>query len=319
MELDFSYLFLKHGDGARYIFETACDKAFRKEFEHAFNVECNPGDDGIDIFVGDFSATIDVYQCKYFIERLGDSQRKQIGESFDTAINSSNYVLKRWFLCVPIGLTIEEHKWWSKWKNKNEKKHNIEIGLYDSRILLDLIQKHKIDEDVFDLEQLKLLRQIHEYLVNKNESLKEVLSPPIDVDYSESVFIAKLQSANVVDHIKLFEKQFFNAEILDKQIYSKGVQKEIIELESLKANIHDLWLTQFSKYNNTNDGNSLVGEVFERIEDQNDTNLKTEIPVSVIEKKGILHQYAEECELGWVKNYKARLVEYLKQKENGRK
>lgn len=318
MELDFKYILLKHGDGARYIFENACDKSFKKEFEKSFSVKCNPGDEGIDIFVGDFDKPLIVYQCKFFPESIGDSQKKQIRDSFKKAIESKEYELKEWNLCIPKVLDIEEHKWWATWKSKTTKTHKIEIHLLDSTALLGLLKKHKIDEEVFDLEDKRQLREIHEYLIQREESIKEVLSKPVNIDYTNSVFISKLKSAKINEHHQNYERQFFNAEILEKTINSKGISKNITELSSLKLNIHDLWLTQYTKNAEDNDGNKLLGTVNERIENLNDSTLKSTLNVSVVEKKGMLHQFADSCEIGWVKNYKEKLVLYEKN-ENGNK
>ena len=266
MELDFKYLFLKHNDGARYIFEKACEKALKKEYEDSFSVECNPGDEGIDVFVGDFTEPIIVYQCKFFIDTIDTSQRNQIRESFKKSLESQEYKLKEWNLCVPKALNIDEHKWWANWRKKNIQKYKIKIGLKDSAYLLGLMKKHGIDEDVFDLEDSKKINEIYEYLVERDKTVKEVLSKPVEIDYSDSTFISKLKSANINEHLKSYETQFFNAEILDKTIKSKGIEKNEKELESLKVNIHDLWLTQYTKLAEHDDGNKLIGVVNERIE-----------------------------------------------------
>ena len=59
----------------------------------------------------------------------------------------------------------------------------------------------------------------------------------------------------------------------------------------------------------------MIGSVNERIEDLNESVLKTSIDASILEKKGILHQYANNCEIGWIKDYKARIVSYIKEKD----
>ncbi len=318
MELDFKYLFLKHNDGARYIFEKACEKTFKKEFEDSYSVECNPGDEGIDVFVGDFTEPIVVYQCKFFLDSIGESQRNQIRESFKKSVESKEYKLKEWYLCVPKALGIEEHKWWANWKKKNVQKYNIKIGLKDSTELLSLMRKHKIDEEVFELEDKKKINEIHNFLIEREKSIKEIFSKPPEIDYTDSPFILKLRSAKINEHIKNYETQFFNAEILEKTVKSKGVKKYEKELESLKINIHDLWLTQYTKLAEKEDGNKLIGSVNERIEDLHNSALKTSLEISVLEKKGILHQFADNCELGWVKNYKESLANYLKERnQNG--
>jgi hypothetical protein len=315
MELDFKYLLLKHKEGARYIFESACDKTFKKEFGNSFAVECNPGDEGIDVFVGNFDEPLIVYQCKFFVESIGDSQKKQIRDSFNTAFKSTEYELKEWNLCIPKALDIDEHKWWATWKKKTTKKTGIEIDLLDSTALLGLLRKHKVDEEVFDLEDRGMIKEIHQHLIEREKTIKEVLSKPPELDYSHSVFISKLNSANITEHHNSYERQFFNAEILEKSILSKGVERDVTELSSLKLNVHDLWLTQYTKHAEEADGNKLLGNINERVEDLNESALKTSLNISVVEKKGLLHQYADSCQVGWVKDYKGKLVVYQKEKD----
>lgn len=314
MARDFDYLLKKHGrEGSRQVFEDACAKAFSKEFEDAFPIECNPGDEGIDVFVGDFSEKIDVYQCKCFFYEIGDSQVSQINSSFKKATESKEYKLKKWVLCVPKSLTIQEAKWWSKWKKRKEEKFKIKVDLMDSVKLLNLITKHNLHLEIFDEEELILLNQILDELTTKKQRLKEIFEVPVEMDFSDKLFTLKLKSANINEHLDVFNKQFFNAEILTKEVESRNIQNELKELKSLRSVLNEVWLTQYMLYDDEFDGNRLLAIVNKRIEDLNDKDiLKTKLDVSSSEKKGIMHQLADECTVGWVKNYKDRLKEFLK-------
>ncbi len=318
MPRDFSYLLHKHGkEGARQVFEDVCADVFKKEHENSFQIKCDPGDDGIDVFVGDFSDPIDVYQCKCFFDEIGTSQINQIKKSFKKAIESKNYKLKSWTLCVPKTLTIDEMKWWSKWKKEKENLHRIEVELMDSTSLLLLITKHDLHLDIFDEEVLEKLDEILDEIRDRKQVLKEILDTPEDIDFSERVFSLKLKSAGIDDHEDIYNKQFFNAEILKNEIRSKGIDRELKELKSLEASLHELWLTQFLKYKSNADGNELLGTVFEKIEEYHEASLlNTTIDVSPTEKKGILHQLADECKVGWVKDYKQKIKEF-KSREDG--
>ncbi|WP_336129415.1 ABC-three component system protein [Mesoflavibacter sp. CH_XMU1422-2] len=314
MARDFDYLLKKHGrEGSRQVFEDACAKAFSKEFEDAFPIECNPGDEGIDVFVGDFSEKIDVYQCKCFFYEIGDSQVSQINSSFKKATESKEYKLKKWVLCVPKSLTIQEAKWWSKWKKRKEEKFKIKVDLMDSVKLLNLITKHNLHLEIFDEEELILLNQILDELTTKKQRLKEIFEVPVEMDFSDKLFTLKLKSANINEHLDVFNKQFFNAEILTKEVESRNIQNELKELKSLRSVLNEVWLTQYMLYDDEFDGNRLLAIVNKRIEDLNDKDiLKTKLDISSSEKKGIMHQLADECTVGWVKNYKERLKEFLK-------
>ena len=141
-----------HGDaGAREIFEKICTQLMQAHYgEDAHSIRLNPGDDGIDILVGDFSHPIENYQCKYFPDGLGDSQKAQIRKSFATSINAVDYKMKKWVLCVPCCLSANEFKWWSEWKSEKQKIHNIEISLFDGQYLISGLKTYGIYNNAFD-------------------------------------------------------------------------------------------------------------------------------------------------------------------------
>lgn len=316
MARDFDYLLKKHGkEGSRSIFEDACAKAFSAKYKNAFPIECNPGDEGIDVYIGDFSNPIEVYQCKCFFYEIADTQRTQIRASFKKAIESKFYKMKKWCLCVPKSLTIDETNWWTTWSNSIAAKHKIEIELFDETKLLRLIKETNIHLEIFDEEELNLLTEILAILETKEQRLKEIFSVPEEIDYNERIFSLKLKSANVDENLDVYNKQFFNAEILTKEVQSKGIEDEIKELTSLKNTIQELWLTQYLMYDDETDGNKLLGMVNMRIEDQNNLILKTVLSVGSSEKKGILHQLADECTVGWVKKYKERLKDFIEKND----
>ena len=314
MPRDFDYLLKKPGkEGARQVFEDACADVLKLEFDNAFPIECNPGDEGIDVFVGDFTAQIDVYQCKCFFDKIEVSQKSQIQKSFKKVISTKSYKAKEWILCIPKSLTISETVWWTKWKNKNEIQYKIKISLWDSTKLLLLIKKHNYHLELFDELEIQKLDIIIDELNSKKEGIKEILDTPEEINFTDKLFSFKLRSANINENTDVYNKQFFNAEIVSNEIKSKGIEKEVKELKSLKDTIQELWLTQYLKYTDTTDGNLLLGLVYERIENLDSTKtLSTQIEVSSSEKKGILHQLADECTVGWVRNYKEKLIEYKK-------
>ena len=123
MERDFRYLRDKYGDaGAREIFEKICSELLYSCFgEDTHNIRVSQGDGGIDILVGDFTKPIENYQCKFFLDGIGDSQKQQIRESFESALESEEYKMKKWILCVPCCLSAKEFKWWSTWSAQKKK------------------------------------------------------------------------------------------------------------------------------------------------------------------------------------------------------
>ncbi|WP_394548563.1 trypsin-like serine peptidase [Priestia aryabhattai] len=144
----------------------------------------------------------------------------------------------------------------------------------------------------------------------KDFDMNEIYEIGEESDFLNSTFIAKLESAEIYDHEDC-QQEFFNAEIAKSSIESRGITTEIKDLGMLKEIVKSIWKTQHRPYKDEKDGNELLTKVYERVEDLNGTTLKISLDISLIAKKGILHQLSDECKVGWVKNYKKRLKEYL--------
>ncbi|WP_340030829.1 trypsin-like serine protease [Paenibacillus sp. FSL K6-1122] len=141
-------------------------------------------------------------------------------------------------------------------------------------------------------------------------SLNEIHQLDESMDFSESLFIMKLESAEIYDHEDC-QQEFFNAEIAKSSVEGRGLSTEIKEFSMLKENIKSVWKTQHRSYKEENDGNDLLTKVYERVEDLNNTTLNSNLDIPLIIKKGILHQLSDECKVGWVKDYKLRLENFL--------
>ena len=321
LERDFRYLRDQHGDaGAREIFEKICSQLFTALFgTDAHNIKVSQGDEGIDILVGDFSAPSDVYQCKYFIDGIGDSQKKQIRDSFNRAINSTVFKMKSWGLCLPCELTAKEFQWWSEWKNRMTKLHNVSIILLEGGYLIAQLKKQDIYTTAFDDDIRTKLDMIQNYLISeKQKQLDEivVLLNEMDTDqYEGMIFVRKLENANISE-IDGCKRDFFNAELAEQAVKSQGDDEKIKLMGNLKGKTHSIWETQYRRYKNDTDGNDLLTRVYQRIEEMDSTTLDTPlVQFSMLAKKGVLHQWAEDCTIGWISDYITKLEQYLSEME----
>lgn len=322
MERDFRYLRDTHGDaGARDVFERICTQLLHAWFgEETHNIRANPGDDGIDILIGDFANPIENFQCKFFLDGIGKSQKQQIRDSFKRACKATDYTMKRWVLCVPCVFDANEFKWWSEWRNQKERIHGIDISLFDGGYLISQLKKFNIYHTEFDDDTRNKLDQILSHIDTEKQRIMEeiiiLLNKVESCDYDDMLFVKKLENANIsmIDGCK---RDFFNAEFAEHTIMSKGDPERIRLLHNLKTKIYGFWETQFRRYQNDTDGNELLTRTYERIEDADTTTLSCSLlpEVSLLVKKGILHQWAEECSIGWLKNYQSKLEEYLMQGE----
>ena len=315
MERGFKYLIDIHGDqGARDIFEKICIQIFQREFgSEAKAIRLSQGDGGIDILVGNLPNSKVIYQCKFFPDKLGASQKQQINDSFDTVMN--NYKPEKWCLCLPLILNKEEIFWWSKWKVDHENP-NLEIELCDGSYLITKLKEYEMYSQIFDDDIRNNLQKILEQMSeHKNSIANEIIYGYDDVenvvpDYQDYIFVKMLESAKIIDTDACII-DFYNAEIAMRSAISKDSVEGIRVYENLKAKIHSLWRTQYRIECDTSDGNNLLGKVYQRIEDTDNSLLKSGSEYSLLAKNGILHQLADEKKLGWIENYIVKLSEYM--------
>ena len=125
---DWSYLKDRYGiETARTKFQKICETLFRKmnNGENVQSIKCYPGDEGIDIYIGEIGLEpIIVIQCKYFHENINESQKNQIRKSFKKAVESKEFEMREWILCLPTELGLKENKWWCDWKSKQSFKNH---------------------------------------------------------------------------------------------------------------------------------------------------------------------------------------------------
>lgn len=97
-------------------FSSLCNLLLLRLFPDAKPVDGRGGDEGIDTFVGEFNGICKIFQHKYFVDRIGRSQRQQIERSIDTAL--SKHQVEEWILMVPIDLNPAEIRWFQTLKSK---------------------------------------------------------------------------------------------------------------------------------------------------------------------------------------------------------
>ncbi|MGE6575790.1 ABC-three component system protein [Paenibacillus xylanexedens] len=150
--------------------------------------------------------------------------------------------------------------------------------------------------------------QVHEYVDPYLHSLNEN-------QYKDFIFVEKLEAASIFEH-DLCQTEFYHAEILSESVNSKEVKSEMQELSRLKSDVRSFWYSKYLGYKDEDNGGALLSSVYDQIEKCAETTLASKIiQTSLYAKKGLLHQWADNCKIGWVKNYERNLIKYREEKE----
>jgi hypothetical protein len=128
------------------------------------------------------------------------------------------------------------------------------------------------------------------------------------IAYDNSVFIKKLLFAGITETMAA-RHQFFNAEIMYREIHDKGDTDEIKELDNLSQKIWAIWWPRFRKAMDSNDPvtetKKVCYDMHLAIEQLDKGALDSPlILASIVHKLGVMHQLSDGCKIGWSPNFK---------------
>ncbi|HYH98771.1 hypothetical protein [Hyalangium sp.] len=290
-------------DGARVVFAHLVNRCVASIHPLARQVRPDPGDEGIDTFVGEFKGELRVWQAKYFCEGVGDSQQKQIRQSWKKCSESPHFTnLVQWTLCIPTALSIKEEEWWQKWRKQQSVKAKCQIDLWS------------VDDFVAFSSNPKLAVLFEKALRRTSDrgSLEQLLASLIPPEparklpshnhYQDAIFVRKLEAAGVQQHFSA-RTAFYNFEILRGKVSHGGNPEEIAALEDLEVRLHALWEHAFNERAPDHLGPPFVSEVHKRVNEQDQSNLKTSLNASPVHKWGGVHYWADQCRAGWTNDF----------------
>jgi len=309
LHIDFKILISHSGseEGARILFQRLISSLVHLQYKDAREIRPAPGDWGIDILVGKLTVKSFIWQAKYFLDGLGDSQKDQIRKSFNqlmTKAKENNFVVDVWTLCIPCSLSPEENQWWENWKSKNQKTHSVKIELWDELAIRTLLESP--DAQYIAMGYFGMNPTMVQYFLQamRDEPERNIQTLPEPGLYEESPFVKKLQACGI-HQIHSAKTQFFNAELLIQEITDKGDPNEVTSVTSLREKLRSIWETRFNQACASGEQGFLYlySQVMSTIEIQDKTSLKSDIKASFVHKQGMIHQLANKCELGWTKNF----------------
>ncbi|WP_159400334.1 serine/threonine protein kinase [Streptomyces sp. XY431] len=301
--INFEFLKIRTGStaGGRDLFEKMIQDVVDVKFPGSSTLEANPGDWGIDAYVGTLvEGEADVWQSKYFIDGFGDTQKAQVRDAYDQAkkcADREKYKLASWTLCIPVDFDGPTEKWWLTWKKKKEKDDGVTIVLWNAMRLRRLLQS----EDA---------REVREYYFTTKVTVAPPTSrPTVTLDdfgkYDGALFVRQMHEAGMLECDEAKE-EFFNAEILSHEISDKGMTEEIQALAEARQRLGSLWAQRFNTATQAGDDRRLIGlyvEVMDAIRDYH-PNLPAEIRCGLVHAFGIMHQRVNDGRAGWVRDYR---------------
>lgn len=268
------------------------------DFPQVQNLRPLPGDWGIDGMVGELDDVVSVWQAKYFIDRFDKSQKAQITRSLTRLLKKADdegYRVTAWTLCVPVDLEPAAMKWWSALARRMKRDHGLLCELWSATQLKRRLLRHSSEG----------VRRYFFPTVDDKPEPREISELPDANSYEDSLFVAQLQAANVsqIDSAKV---EFYNAEILVRDVSAKKDDAEISQLTTVRATVHSLWAHRYDDSCACHDGDllpGLHGNTMAAIENDYNSGPPKRLRSRSVHHFGIAHQLCDAGKLGWVRNY----------------
>jgi hypothetical protein len=292
-------------EGARPLFQKLILHLVKLKHRNARDIRPAPGDWGIDVLLGELtSGPCLVWQVKYFPDGIGKVQKREIGESFEQLVEKSkseNFKVNIWYLCVPCALSAPETKWWERWQKEQTKFSGIQVELMCNSDIEGLLMSP-------EASGIRTQFRLGDDEFAAIERPIEEVPPEKFSEYENSLFIQKLNLAGIEEN-NAARKQFFNAEIIKKEINGRGDLEEIRQLQDLYARIQTMWEARFlgamSSIDKVNETRKIYPDMLLTIERMDKVQLSSpKLQASFLHKQGFMQQLADACTIGWSPDFR---------------
>jgi len=297
--------------GAREDFEQMIRELVAVWYTGARLIAANPGDWGIDVVVGDLAGQVVVWQAKYFMPVVTVAHQDQIRDSFSSVMKAATkhgHRVRKWILCVPASMDAPMDKWWTTWKKKSETEFDVKIELWHEGEL----RQRLISPDASNVRR-------HYYdpyrapVVPKPDRPEVVqVGPEKATALETALFVRQLRVAGH-QQVSSAKLEFFNAELLAREVVDKDVSAEVAALVEADATVHGIWETTFNEVAELDPAApklpGLHAAVMRQIRSMGDS-WPVELRSTPVRRCGMMHRIVEDARAGWVPHWEDVVVEH---------
>ncbi len=289
-------------EGGRDDFEDMITDLVGVTHEGVRSVQANPGDWGIDAYVGELDGTIVAWQAKYFIDGVGESQKAEIRDSFASIMKNSveqGFTVEQWVLCIPVQMDGPTQKWWTTWSRKKQRETTVAVEVWPEERLRRLLQSPEA------------ATVCHHYYSTTDPG--RTPRKPLSVQrlddaglYDDALFVLQLQEAGYSE-IAHQKEQFFNAELMVRDINDKGVLEEIDALQEADALVGGVWEERYAAACVRSQDErlpELLADVMDGVRAACGT-LPNVLPARPIHVQGLMHRVVDFGRAGWVRGWRS--------------
>jgi hypothetical protein len=289
--------------GAREDFEQMLAMLVAAIHPGARLIAANPGDWGIDVLVGELSGLVVIWQAKYFWPVVTKTRQAQIRDSFDSAVAAARrngYQVRQWVLCVPSSMDASTAKWWDSWRARKQRETGVVIDVWHETTLRTLLVK----PDAADVR-----RHFYDpYLAGPVPGQRvavRVMAEEAAVRLTDALFVRQLRAAGHTE-VEAAKREFFNADLLAREVIDKGVPAELLALAEADAVVHGIWEAGFNAACQRSPADPRLPGLHAGV--MREIRESAAFPVALragpVHRCGLMHRVVEDRRAGWVVHWR---------------
>jgi hypothetical protein len=296
--------------GAREDFEQMLAMLIAAIHPGARLISANPGDWGIDVLLGDLSGLVVIWQAKYFWPSVTRAKQANIRESFNSAVTHAErngYQVQRWVLCVPSSMDAPTAKWWDGWRTRKQRETGVVIDLWHETELRNLL----ITPDAAHVRR----HYYDPYVPNVVPEQRRAPVRPVDeaaeTGLDRALFVRQLRAAAHVE-VAAAKREFFNAELMVREVTDKGLPAELDALSEADAVVHGIWEAGFNLATQRRPVDPLLPGLHADVmrEIRGSVAFPDALRAGPVHRCGLMHRVVDDRRAGWVTHWREVIREH---------
>lgn len=285
----------------------------------ATDVRPDPGDWGIDVFVGSLVDKISIWQSKYFYTEIGNSQKAQIRESFASAMKhaeAEGYDVESWTLCVACELSAPERKWWDTKTREWERAHpGLNVDLWDAPVLRRRLMAP---------EAVPVVASFYAEHGAQQQGMVAAFGPlPVSIEeppgYESALFVRQMRSAGISE-LDGQRAAYFNADLLVRDVEARKVPAELAAVREIDMTLVGHWedsVADPATSPTVDDYEVSARRLFAHVMGATQAHTPPiELPLRPLHLRGFMHRVVEDSRAGWVHDWRDIAREHVSEKES---
>ncbi|TQS40016.1 serine/threonine protein kinase [Cryptosporangium phraense] len=295
--------------GARDDFEQMLAVLIGAIYPGARAIAANPGDWGIDILLGELSGLVVIWQSKYFWPSVTRSAQAQIRDSFDSALASAErngYQVAQWVLCVPSSMDPATARWWDRWRARRQRETGVVIELWHEATLREMllrpdaahVRRHYYDPYFGGPAPRSTPRSA------PRSALRDV-DDGTAADLERALFVRQLRAAGH-EEVGSAKREFFNAELLVREILDKRVPAEVSALSEADGVAYGIWEARFNAVAQAHPADPLLPGLHAAVvgEIRESGAFPVGLRAGPVHHCGLMHRIVQDGRAGWVRHWR---------------